>query len=87
MALLEFFRPNKKSSASLAKERLQIIVAERRRAGSPEPTYLPQLKKDILDVIRKYVDISPEQVTVALEQRDDDISVLELNVTLPDEDK
>ncbi|KXF81455.1 cell division topological specificity factor MinE [Enterovibrio coralii] len=87
MALLEFFRPNKKSSASLAKERLQIIVAERRQAGSPEPTYLPQLKQDILDVIRKYVDISPEQVTVALEQRDDDLSVLELNVTLPEEDK
>ncbi|MEZ8142200.1 cell division topological specificity factor MinE [Enterovibrio norvegicus FF-33] len=87
MALLEFFRPKKKASASMAKERLQIIVAERRRAGCSEPTYLPQLKQDILEVIRKYVDISPEQVSVALEQRDDDLSVLELNVTLPDEDK
>ncbi|AMG29697.1 cell division topological specificity factor MinE [Grimontia hollisae] len=85
MALLEFFRPKKKASASVAKERLQIIVAERRNAGSTEPTYLPQLKQDILDVIRKYVDISPEQVSVALEQRDDDLSVLELNVTLPDD--
>ncbi len=26
MSLLEFFRPQKKTSASLAKERLQIIV-------------------------------------------------------------
>ncbi|CZF77610.1 cell division topological specificity factor MinE [Grimontia marina] len=85
MALLEFFRPKKKTSASLAKERLQIIVAERRSAGSSEPKYLPQLKQDILEVIRKYVDISPEQVSVALEQRDDDLSVLELNVTLPED--
>lgn len=85
MALLEFFRPKKQASASLAKERLQIIVAERRSAGSPGPSYLPQLKQDILEVISKYVDIAPEQVSVALEQRDDDLSVLELNVTLPDD--
>ncbi|MFD2180079.1 cell division topological specificity factor MinE [Veronia pacifica] len=87
MALLEFFRPSKKTSASVAKERLQIIVAERRSAGNNQPSYLPQLKQDIMNVIRKYVEITPEQVNVQLEQRDDDLSVLELNVTLPDEDK
>ena len=87
MALLEFFRPSKKSSASIAKERLQIIVAERRNAADGQPSYLPQLKQDIMEVIGKYVQISPEQVSVNLEQRDDDISVLELNVTLPEEDK
>lgn len=87
MALLEFFRPKKSKSASLAKERLQIIVAERRKAGSTEPTYLPQLKQDMLDVIRKYVDISPDQISVVLDQRDDELSVLEFNVMLPDEEK
>ncbi len=86
MALLEFFLSRKKKSANKAKERLQIIVAERRNADSSDPSYLPQLKRDILQVIRNYVDISPEQVTVSLEQRDDDLSVLELNVTLPDDD-
>jgi cell division topological specificity factor MinE len=87
VALLEFFRPSKKKSANIAKERLQIIVAERRSADSPAPTYLPQLKQDILDVIRKYVDIAPDQMSVNLEQGDDDLSVLELNVTLPEEGK
>ncbi|RXJ74764.1 cell division topological specificity factor MinE [Veronia nyctiphanis] len=87
MALLEFFRPSKKSSASIAKERLQIIVAERRNSADGQPSYLPQLKQDIMEVISKYVQISPEQVSVNLEQRDDDLSVLELNVTLPEEDK
>ncbi|MFW3837191.1 cell division topological specificity factor MinE, partial [Klebsiella variicola] len=50
----------------------------------PEPHYLPQLRKDILEVICKYVQIDPEMVSVQLEQRDGDISILELNVTLPE---
>ncbi|MDO6705717.1 MULTISPECIES: cell division topological specificity factor MinE [unclassified Photobacterium] len=85
MALLEFFRPKKQSTASVAKERLQIIVAERRSGSMGDPSYLPQLKQDILDVIRRYVDVSPEHVTVHLDQKEEDLSVLELNVTLPDE--
>ena len=59
MSLLDYFRSNKKqNTAQLAKERLQIIVAhERSSRGGPD--YLPQLKQDILDVIRKYVNIDP----------------------------
>ena len=83
MALLDFFLSRKKSTANIAKERLQIIVAERRRSDA-EPHYLPQLRKDILEVICKYVQIDPEMVTVQLEQKDGDISILELNVTLPE---
>ena len=81
MALLDFFLSRKKSTANIAKERLQIIVAERRR-GDSEPHYLPQLKRDILEVICKYVKIDPDMVTVQLDQKGDDISILELNVTL-----
>ncbi len=87
MSLLEFFRPQKKSSANLAKERLQIIVAERRSHSDPSPSYLPQLKKDILEVIGKYVDVNPSMVDLSFEHKDDDISVLELNVKLPEDDK
>lgn len=83
MALLDFFLSRKKTTANIAKERLQIIVAERRR-GDSEPHYLPQLKRDILEVICKYVQIDPEMVRVQLEQREGDISILELNVTLPE---
>ncbi|PIJ51416.1 cell division topological specificity factor MinE [Erwinia sp. OLTSP20] len=83
MALLDFFLSRKKNTANIAKERLQIIVAERRR-GDVEPHYLPQLKKDLLEVICKYVKIDPEMLTVKLDQNDDDISILELNVTLPE---
>ena len=87
MSLLEFFRPQKKTSANLAKERLQIIVAERRCEGDPAPSYLPELKEDILKVIAKYVAVDPSMVDLSFEHKDDDISVLELNVKLPEDEK
>ena len=86
MALLVFFLSRKKNTANIAKERLQIIVAERRR-GDRDPHSRPQLKRDSLEVICRYVKIDPEMVTVQLDQKGDDISILELNVTLPETDE
>ncbi len=83
MAILDFFLSRKKNTACIAKERLQIIVAERRR-GETEPHYLPNLKKDLLEVICKYVRITPDMLSVKLDHTDDDIAILELNVTLPE---
>ncbi|AEO08120.1 cell division topological specificity factor MinE [Buchnera aphidicola] len=83
MALLDFFLSRNKNTANVAKERLQIIVAEQRRYDNA-PDYLPQLKREILSVICKYVNIEPNMVTVQLEQKNEDISILELNIVLPD---
>lgn len=84
MSLLDYFRSKKenKDSASLAKERLQIIVAHERGARS-QPDYLPKMQQEILDVISRYVDIDRDQVNVSFDNTDD-CSVLELNVTLPE---
>ncbi|MES2720555.1 MAG: cell division topological specificity factor MinE [Pseudomonadota bacterium] len=83
MSFMDFFRAQKKpSTASMAKERLQIIVAHERGQRS-QPDYLPQLHRDILDVIRKYVPIREDQVQVELDSQGT-CSVLELNITLPD---
>lgn len=83
MNLRALFRSrNKQNSASVAKERLQILVAHE-RGQNQQPDYLPDLQKDLLEVIRKYVNISSEQVQVALENQDN-CSILELNVTLPE---
>ncbi|RAP71106.1 cell division topological specificity factor [Candidatus Erwinia dacicola] len=37
-----------------------------------------------MKVICKYVKIDPEMLSVKLDQKDDDISILELNITLPE---
>ncbi|QCI23328.1 cell division topological specificity factor MinE [Buchnera aphidicola] len=83
MALLDFFLSRKKSTANVAKERLQIIVAERRKKDN-EPNYLPELKQEILRVICKYVKVDPNMISVQLDQKGNDISILELNVTIPE---
>ena len=56
------------------------------RTGRNGPDYLPMLKKDILAVIKKYVSVGEEQVSVQLDTQDD-CDVLELNITLPDADE
>ena len=66
MSLLDFFlKSRKENTAKLAKERLQIIVAHERTSRSG-PDYLPQLKQDILDVIRKYVQIDFSNFFIAV---------------------
>ncbi|WP_422667245.1 cell division topological specificity factor MinE [Buchnera aphidicola] len=83
MTLLDFFLSRNKNTADIAKKRLQIIVAEQRKYKS-KPDYLPQLKQEILLVICKYVNIDPNMITIELDQRNEDISVLELNIVLPE---
>lgn len=82
MSLMDYFRREQKKSASVAKERLQILVAHD-RARSSTPDYLPRLQQELMDVIRKYVTIGDEDVSVNLEEQGT-TSVLELNITLPD---
>lgn len=79
MSIFDYFRANKKTSASIAKERLQIIVAHQ-RCGNTD--FLPLLEKELIAVISKYVKINKDQVKVEL-GKTGDTSVLELNVTLP----
>jgi cell division topological specificity factor len=82
MSLLDYFRTSKASSASLAKERLQILVAHERSSRN-QPSYLPQLQKELLEVIRKYVNVGQEAISVNFEQ-DDNQETLEVNIVLPD---
>ena len=85
MGLLKYFRQEtpKKGSAKLAKDRLQIIVAHE-HSSAVSPSYLPALQKEIVAVIRKYMDISNEDVKCEFsDKEEDDMSVLEVNVALP----
>ena len=80
---LRSFRGDRKNTASLAKERLQIIVSHE-RASRNGPDYLPMLQQELIEVIAKYVvGIQKNQVKVELE-RNGDCSILELNIVLPD---
>jgi cell division topological specificity factor len=84
MSFLSFFLREKKKTAAVAKERLQIILAHERAAGTTgEPDYLPDLQRDLIAVISKYVAIDPKDIKVNLE-RQDDLEVLEVKIELPE---
>lgn len=83
MSLLDYFRSSKPNSASLAKERLQILVAHE-RASRNQPSYLPELQQELLAVIRKYVNVSQDAISVHFDQ-DGNQETLELNIVLPED--
>jgi cell division topological specificity factor len=89
MALFDIFFNKKKTTAGVAKERLQIILAHERniddngniKANNPE--WLSQLQNELIEVIAKYTKINADDLKVHLEKRDN-IDLLEINVTLPE---
>ena len=84
MSLLSLFLGEKKTSATVARERLQIILAhERSGRGAPKPDYLPALQRELLAVISKYVSINPDDLKVHFE-RQDNLEVLEVKIELPE---
>ena len=84
MSFLSFFIGEKKQTANVAKERLQIILAhERSGRNAAEPDYLPDLQRELIAVICKYVKIDSADIKVNLE-RQDNLEVLEVKIELPD---
>ena len=81
MSLFDFFFPRKPASASVAKERLQIVLAHE-RAGRDSPDFLPRLQKELLAVVTKYVAIKEDMIRVSLGKAGS-ASVLEINVEMP----
>ena len=72
----------KKNTAETAKNRLQIIIAqERNQRGAPD--YLPLLQRELLEVIKKYVNVDADAVRVDL-LKEGNHDVLDISVALPD---
>jgi cell division topological specificity factor len=81
MGLFDFLKV-KKNTASIAKDRLRIIIAqERSTLGGPD--YLPLLRRELLEVIRKYVNVDVDAVKVDL-VKEGEHDVLDISVSLPD---
>jgi cell division topological specificity factor len=69
------------STADAAKERLQILL-QHERSDRATPDCLPQLQKEILAVIERYMRVGDDHVDIKLE-RGDELSTLEINIELP----
>lgn len=86
MSLFDFIRrPGARNSATAAtaKERLQILLAHE-RADASTPDFLPALQREILDVVRRHMNLpeARDAVEVRLE-RGVDVTSIEINIELP----
>ena len=81
MSIFDFLKP-KKTTAATAKNRLQIIIAQE-RSSRGAPDYLPLLRRELLEVIKKYVNVDVDAVKVDL-IKDGDHDVLDISVALPE---
>ena len=82
MSILDRILRRPPKSASLAKERLQVIIArEGSRAGNPE--LLQQIKQAVMEAVSKFVKVAPEDIAIELDG-DRDMEVLSVSVTLPE---
>lgn len=83
MSLFSLIFGNKQKTASIAKERLQLIIAHERSDKGSTPDFLPDLQKELMAVISKYVAVNQEDIKVSLEKQGN-FEVLEVNIVLPD---
>ena len=70
---------DKKNSKDKAKERLQLVLIHDR--ASLSPGMVDDLRKDLIEVISKYMDFDEEGLDVQVESRDE-IAMLEVNIPI-----
>ncbi len=79
MSLFNFF--NKRTSAPVARERLQILLAHE-RVGGTHSQLVAVLQEEILAVIAKHMQIDRDKVVVKLD-RGNEVSTLEIDIEMP----
>ncbi len=81
MSLFSLFN-TKRTSAPVARERLQILLAHERVSGSNHSQLVTVLQEEILAVIAKHMQIDRDKVVVKLD-RGTDVSMLEIDIEMP----
>jgi cell division topological specificity factor len=79
MSMFNLFR--RQSSAPIARERLQILLAHERSVRG-QSDLLAILREEILAVIEKHFPIERENVQIKMD-RGDAVSILEIDVEIP----
>ena len=80
MSLFSYLFAPRPKSASIAKERLKIVLAHE-RAGRDAPDFLPRLQKELLAVVARYVQIDEDMIRVNL-RKSGETSLLEINIEI-----
>ena len=82
MSLFALFRRRRPAEpAATARERLNFLLAHE-RIDRAAPDYLPQVKREILEVLAKHIQVGGDEVEVRL-SRGAEATVIEVTVVLP----
>ena len=73
----------KRSSAPVARDRLQILLAHERTSGEGQSELIAKLREEILDVIARHVPIDRDKVQIKLD-RGAAVSTLEIDIEVPE---
>ncbi|MTI44461.1 cell division topological specificity factor MinE [Roseibium hamelinense] len=81
MNFMSFFG-KRGESASVAKNRLQILLAHERSDNGTDAALISSLREDILAVVKKHISIDPDAVRLEMD-RDGDVTTLGIDIELP----
>ncbi len=81
MNILSLFG-KRSESASVARNRLQILLAHDRADDGSDAVLIASLREEILAVVAKRVDIDPDSVRLEME-RTEDATTLGIDIELP----
>ena len=79
MNLFDLFR--RKPTANVARDRLQILLAHE-RSSLGKSDLIVKLQQEIIEVIRKHMEIDPDRVKLKVENGDH-VSTLEIDIEVP----
>ncbi|MCE2565834.1 cell division topological specificity factor MinE [Komagataeibacter sp. FNDCF1] len=77
-----FFGRSTKTSAPVARDRLQILLAHERTGNGDESDLLNKLHTEILEVIKRHIPVDQDKVQVKLD-RGNSVSMLEIDIEVP----
>lgn len=72
---------NRRASAPVARERLQILLAHERASTGRSSNLVALLHKEVLIAVSKHIPIDPERVEVSIRERDQ-VSLLEIDIEI-----
>lgn len=85
MSFLNFLLGEKKKSNQVAKDRLKLILVRDRETDNATADFLPQLQRELIEVISKYIKVNPDDIKVNLDKQDS-LEVLEVKIEMSAEE-
>lgn len=87
MKWLNFFKNDEKdSSAKVAKERLQILIAKDGGSHILSKDVIKKIEFEILEIVKKYIKVNEDDIDIKVE-KDNGMEILGLNITINEDSK